>query len=206
MILPGRGADRLHPSQPAKTSCRWYGFPVARYAGQAGELQEPHVRGLRQHRGRSGGDVDAAVVQGVPCPAHVVPDLQPDAADHVVPREVGTGGGAVVVDGLEGAGALHLGAQGSVPARPRDREAGGTERGGGGGGGIAVEFGGEQAGQVADVLLQLEGGGVRIEVQHRVRVGTEWECPADQALDETARKCPREASHHVRGGARRVTS
>ena len=133
--------------------------------GQRRALQEPGVRLVLEDRARALDlDVDPAAVQRVPGPADVVPHLEPDPAGDVldVQRRRLALHERVVPGCRVGQPLLQL----LGPVEAGDGEAGGSQPGRRRGHRVAVRLRGHHPRDGADVLLQLEAGGVRVEVEH----------------------------------------
>ena len=132
---------------------------------QRGALQETGVRLVLQHgAGALDLDVDPAAVQRVPGFADVVPHFQPDPAGHVLDvqrRCLALNERVVPLGGIRQPLLQLLG-----PIKAGDGEAGGSQPGRRRGHRVSVRLRGHQPRDGADVLLQLEARGVRVEVEH----------------------------------------
>ena len=148
--------------------------PVRCVAGrpvECGELQEPDVRDVIQHgdpRGALARDRHPSPVQAVPLLGHVVPHLDPDAAHEVVQQQL-----ARAIVGGELLGLLDAATELRGPVASGEREARRAERARRRRGGITVGLAGVLADQVPRVLVQLEPGRVRVDVEHHPLVVAE---------------------------------
>ena len=157
--------------------------------GQRRALQEAGVGDGVQYRARAEHvDGQPAAMQGVPAGGHVVPHLEPDTSGHVLQMQRrGRAGHDVGVAG-RGVGQLVVQLRGAVVAR--DGEPHGPQGGRRRAAGVTVVLGRGDPGHVAHVLLELERGRVRVQVEDGERV---FVAEAEHAVGVVAaRRCRRE--------------
>ncbi len=134
-------------------------------------------------------------------PRPVVPDLQPQAADQVVVADLRARHARGVVRRGHRLGLGRRRPRRGDPVGTREAEPGRPQRAGGGAGRVAVDLGGDGAGQPAQELVELEPGRVGVEVEqdpavvperHRARPPRRRSCWASnrspRTVDQRARR------------------
>ena len=141
----------------------------AGYAVQPAELEEAGVGSVGQDAprpvARVGIDGDEPLVEAVPAPRPVVPDLEPQPADQVVVGHLRPQHPGRVVRSGHRLGLRRGRPGGGDPVGSSQPEPGRAQRAGCRARRVAVDLGGDRAGQPPEELVELEPGRVGVEVE-----------------------------------------